>query len=122
LAEEICFFEGLFEGGFALGLEGANFRHVLFEAALDAALVESEELEVSAFGDSDAGLREGRVHLGIAGGDFVGLDDARRNYSEGQCQQSSHGSLLSRPGPEFHFPCGDYTPTVMDSQNGGGET
>jgi hypothetical protein len=50
--------------------------HVLFEATLDATFVESEELKVSAFGDPDASLRQGGIHFGVTGSDFVGLGDA----------------------------------------------
>ena len=43
---------------------------------LDAVLVEGEKLEVLAVGEPDAGLGEGDVDLGIAGGAFGGLADA----------------------------------------------
>lgn len=42
------------------------FDHVLLEAALDGAFVESEKLQVSSFGDPDAGLREACVHFGVS--------------------------------------------------------
>jgi hypothetical protein len=48
---------------------------------LDAAFVESEELEIAAFGNPDAGMRVGRVDLGVSGGEFVGLGDASRKDS-----------------------------------------
>jgi membrane protein len=48
----------------------------LVDAALDAVLVEGEELEVLALGEPDAGLGEGDVDLGVAGGAVGGLADA----------------------------------------------
>ncbi len=76
LAKEIDFVEGLFEIGFAEGLEAADLRHVLLEAALDAPFVRSEEREVSSFGDPDASLREGRIHFAVSGSDFIGPSDS----------------------------------------------
>ncbi len=73
-------FDGLPEGGYALRLESTQFRHVAFAAALNAALIESEESEVIALGNPDAALGESGIDLGVArsngsgGGDAFGED------------------------------------------------
>ncbi|MGO9892759.1 MAG: hypothetical protein ACLPX8_00905, partial [Bryobacteraceae bacterium] len=69
-------FDGLFEGGFALLLHFAEHLEVIFHAALDAVRVETEELQLMAVGEPDAGLGEGDVDFGSARGVFAGLADA----------------------------------------------
>jgi hypothetical protein len=64
---------GFFERDLSIGLQDKRFGHVLFEAPLDAAFIESEELAVAAFGDPDAGWGEGGIYLGASRGDFVGF-------------------------------------------------
>ena len=73
-------FDGLLEGCFTLRLESAELSHVAFAAALNAALIESEESEVIALGDPDAALGEGGIDFFVArsdrarGGDAFGED------------------------------------------------
>ena len=76
LGEEGDLFGDALEGGLALLLEVVEHLLVLSDAVLDAVLVEGEELEVLALGEPDAGLGEGDVDLGVAGGAVGGLADA----------------------------------------------
>jgi hypothetical protein len=64
LGEKRDLFDGLLESGFAILLKAAEHVHVLFHAALDAVLVETEELQVLAVGEPDAGLGQGDVAQG----------------------------------------------------------
>jgi hypothetical protein len=79
--ERRAFLDDAVKIGFALSLEGAEFRHVLFRAPRHARFVESEELEVAALGDPSAALRHGDPNFLIAGSDFVGLRDGICKHS-----------------------------------------
>ena len=68
LGEVLGFFEGLVARGFAFGAQGAEFDHIAFDSAVDALLIESEELEIVGFGDPGAGLVDGFVD-----GELVGV-------------------------------------------------
>ncbi len=74
LGEEGGLFDGLLEGGFALGLgflEKPSFSH----GGADAAFVEREQVHVLGVGGPGDGLREGGLCLGMLGGDFIGFGD-----------------------------------------------
>ena len=59
----------------ALGLESPDLGHVLVHGALDALLIDGEELEVAGFLDPGAGLGERFVDLRVAGvGAAVGVE------------------------------------------------
>ena len=78
--EEAGFFEGLFEGGFAFGLEGVEAGFVALDFAGDALLVDGEEGEFFGVAPEGAGLRKGGVDLGVFGDD-VGV---RGGVAEGE--------------------------------------
>jgi hypothetical protein len=67
LDEQAGFFFGLGDGGFALGLEGLELGHVLFDGAADALFVDGEELEIFGLCDPGATLGKGGVDLGVGG-------------------------------------------------------
>jgi len=74
LSEQSGLFDGLVEGGFAIGLQLLEHFHVLFNAALGATFVEGHQVEVFGFGGPDHGLGESGVDFGMLGVDFVGSD------------------------------------------------
>jgi len=76
LLEEGSFFDGLAEGGFALFLELLEHLHILFDAALDAAFVKSEEIQIPGIGGPGDGLGEGGADFGMFGDEFIGAGDA----------------------------------------------
>ncbi len=100
LTEQVGLFEELFQGCLAIDLEDPDLRHVLFETALDATFVESEELQVAAFGNPDPALRQCSVHSGVAGSDFVGLSDPlRKNRRLQTCRMVKSPSVVGQPAP-----------------------
>jgi hypothetical protein len=90
LGEEGDLFGDALEGGLALLLQVVEHLLVLTDAVLDAVLVEGEELEVLALGEPDAGLGEGDVDLGVAGGVMGGLADA--DGEDGALEEADDGS------------------------------
>src|ERR1035438_1209074 len=88
LGEQFGFFDGLLEGGLAVLLQLTDDGQVLFHAALDAAFVESEELEVLAFFQPDDGLGEGVVDLLVIVGVLGGPGSADADGEDGAFEGS----------------------------------
>jgi len=79
LGERFDFFDGLLEGGFAVGLELTEHGDVLFHAALDSGRVESDPFEAFVVSEPGAALGEGGDGFIVFGigleGDVVESED-----------------------------------------------
>ena len=80
MGEELGFFHGLVVLGFALGLEFVQELHVALEVAVDALLVEGQEIEGRGLGQEGFGVGEGdpgfAAFMAVTQGEHVVLDCA----------------------------------------------
>jgi hypothetical protein len=67
LGKQLGLFEGLLTGGLAFGPQGAELSHILLKGAVDALLIERQELEIFAFVDPGAGAGEGFLYGKLGG-------------------------------------------------------
>jgi hypothetical protein len=67
LGEQLGFFERLLKDGFAFGPQGTELGHILLDGAVDALLIESQELEIFALGDPGVGFGERFVNGNLGG-------------------------------------------------------
>ena len=73
LGEGIGLAEGFFEGGFAIGLEGAEASFAALDFAGEALFIDGKEREFLGIGPEDAGLGHGGVDFGVSGVEVAGF-------------------------------------------------
>src|SRR5580704_11919025 len=67
LGQQLGLFERLLTGGLAFGPEGAELSHILLNGAVDALLIERQELEILALGEPGLSFGERFVNGNLSG-------------------------------------------------------